>query len=159
MRFIYIILILLVILQGCEKTNEETTDHFPECVGIEGSFNPQNISKSFSGKFWNSDTIINTKFVFTDYVNYYAILRAEKSWNMWVKFTTGSTSYIYQNFYCYYSFVDERWYAWTGMDLNGTYTSWDLNFETFNCSEFTGKCDVTFQDGQDTVHYQFEGRR
>jgi len=154
MKIFVATLFIMTIFLSCEQLSDE----FPACVGTTEGFNPHKIINPYSGKIWGEDTVIYTQFIFTDYVDYNLLLSAERSWNMWIKFTSGSST-IYQSSYCYYSYSDDIYYAFTGFDYMGQYTSWDFHFETFDCSKLSGLCLVSRIEVQDTLKYFFEGKR
>lgn len=150
-------LVLGIILSSCDS-NDDSSPKFPECVGTTESINPYSITNFYTGKIWGEDTTIHTQFIFADYVDYNVLFAAERSWNMYVKFTSG-TSTIYQSFYCWYSFGEYKYYANSGFDYRGKYSNWDFNFETFDCSKLSGICLVSRPDTSDTLQYRFEGIR
>lgn len=144
-------------LPGCDKSNDEPDEKFPECVGIEGSFNPYSIQKAYSGSIWNQDTSISTQFIFTEYQFNLSILRT--SWLMYFKLATGPTSVSYYSAPCFRSDITDKWYASSGLDFNGHYTSWDFYFDVLDCSGLSGLCRVIRPDIPDTVDFNFEGSR
>lgn len=148
------LMLIMTLFLSCEKSS----DDFPACVGTTEAFDPQKITNPYNGKIWGEDTIIYTQFVFSDYVDYNVLLSAERSWNMWIRFIKGSST-IYQSCYCYYSYSDQVYYATTGFDYRGQYSSWDFHFESFDCSKLSGFCLVTRNEVQDTLRYYFEGKR
>ena len=158
MRLIGAALFILATLLSCGDLIDDSSPKFPECAGIKESFNPYNIVNPYSGKIWGADTTFYTLFIFTNYVNYNLLLTAEKSWTMWVKFTSGTIT-RYQSGDCYYSFSDGKWYGWTGFDYRGQYASWDFKFEKFDCSKLSGSIKISRPEKQDTLNYRFEGTR
>ena len=158
MKNIIAIVIITTALLSCNLLKDDLSPQFPECVGIKENLNPKNIIKPYSGKISGKDTVIYTQFIFADYVDYNYMLTAERSFNMYIKFSKGTTI-IYQGFYCYYSFADKKWYAQSGFDYRGGYTQWDFHFETFDCSKISGTCNVIRANPPDTLIYHFEGSR
>ena len=148
---------MLVMIPGCNEFNGESSDEFPDCVGIEGSFNPNSIQKAYSGRIWSQDTSFSTQFIFTDYKFDVSILRT--SWEMWFKRNIGPSTVRYQSAYCFGSDVTDYWFANTGFEFDGQYTSWDFYFEEFDCSVLSGYCTVIWPDFQDTINFNFEGSR
>jgi hypothetical protein len=149
---------IVLLLNGCRDTHDDPLKDFPNCVGITGSLNPYSIVNPYSGRIWGNDTVIVTQFIFTDYVNYNLLLTAERSWNMYVKFTSGTTT-KYQSTFCYYSFTDKNYFAWSGFDYRGNYSSWEFKFDVFNCIKLSGSILVKQPEVQDTLKYRFEGSR
>jgi len=150
---------IIAVLLSCKKSADDSPK-FPECVGIKESLNSQNINtvSRYSGRIWGGDTVIYTQFIFTDYVDYNYLLSAERSFNMSIKFSKGSTT-IYQGTYCYYNYMDKKWYAQSGFDYRGQYSSWNFSFETFDCSKISGACNVVLTDISEPIIYNFEGNR
>lgn len=149
---------VLLLFLSCDSLNEDPSPEFPECAGIKGSFDPRRIASSYSGKIGNDDTVIHTSFTFTDYVDYNYLLSAQRSWNMWIRFTSSDTI-KYQSSYCYYSFTDQRWYASTGFDLAGRYGWWEFQFQTFTCSRLSGSLEVAWNNDPDPEVFYFEANR
>lgn len=158
MKKIIPILIIMTAMFSCNWFKDDLSPQFPACVGIKESLNPKNIINPYSGKIAGNDTLIYTQFIFTDYIDYNYLLSAERSFNMYIKFSKG-TATIYQSFYCFYSYSDEKWYAQSGFDYRGTYSQWDVHFETFNCSEIYGSCNVVLVDIPEPFIYHFEASR
>jgi hypothetical protein len=158
MKNFLVLIFLVFLITGCKDTDDDPFHDFPDCVGIESSLNPYSIVKPYSGKIWGSDTVIYTQFIFTDYVNYNLLFSAERSWNMYIKFTSGTTT-KYQSSNCYYSFTDKKYFAWSGFDYRGNYSTWDFKFDVFDCSKLSGSILVIQPEVQDTLEYRFEGNR
>lgn len=151
-------LLMLLTVPGCEKSNGDDPQlTFPDCVGIQESFNPQNIRKPYSGRIWSQDTGFFTQFIFTEYQFDVIILRT--SWTMYFKRSLGPTSVTYQSAHCYGSDLADSWFAHTGFDFDGQYTSWNFYFEEFDCSELSGYCSVIRPHVPDTLDFYFEGSR
>jgi hypothetical protein len=142
---------------GCKKLDADSSEKFPDCVGIEESFNPNNIQKAYGGRIWSQDTSFSTNFIFTDYKFDVSILRT--SWVMWFKRNIDPTTVRYQSANCFRSDVTDYWFANSGFDFNGHYTSWDFYFEEFDCSVLSGYCTVIRPDIPDTIDFYFEGNR
>ena len=153
----FIFLLIIIASPGCIDLTEDSSNEFPDCVGIKESFDPYNIQKAYRGRIWNSDTTISTQFIFTEYRFDVSILR--KSWVMYIKLKTGPTTTTYQSASCFRSSVTDYWYASTGFDFNGNHTSWDFNFEKFDCSSLSGQCEVIRTEISDTLNFNFEGNR
>lgn len=158
MKNLIAIVIITTVMLSCNLLKDDTSPHFPECVGIKESLDPTYIINPYSGEISGKDTVIYTQFIFTDYIDYNYLLSVERSFNMYIKFIKG-TSTIYQRFYCFYSFADKKWYAQSGFDYRGGYTQWDIHFETFDCSKISGSCNVALADIQEPLIYHFEGSR
>lgn len=110
MKNLIAIVIIITAIFSCNLLKFDLYHLFPECVGIEENLNTKNIINPYSGKISGMDTVIYTQFIFTDYIDYNYLLSAERSFNMYIKFTKGKST-IYQSFYCFYSHSDEKWYA------------------------------------------------
>lgn len=148
---------ILIVLPGCEKSSGASEEKFPDCVGTEESFNPYSIQKAYSGSIWNQDTSISTQFIFTEYRFNLSILRT--SWIMYFKLATSPTSVSYYSASCFRSDITDNWYANSGLDFNGHYTTWDFYFEELDCSELYGFCRVIRPDKPDTLDFNIEGSR
>lgn len=158
MKNLVAVLTIMAVLLSCNFLKENSSPQFPECAGTKESLNPNNIINPYSGKISGKDTVIYTQFIFANYIDYNYLLSAERSFNMYIKFTKG-TSTIYQSFYCYYSYSEEKWYAQSGFDYRGGYTQWDFLFGTFDCSKISGSCNVVLADATEPLIYHFEGSR
>lgn len=156
LRLLYIAA-LLVMITGCNKNTEEASEEFPDCVGIEEAFNPASIRKAYYGRIWSQDTSFTTQFMFTEYKFDVSILRT--SWMMYFKRNTSPTRIIYQSAYCFRSDVTDNWFANTGFDFDGQYSTWDFYFEEFGCTDLSGYCTVIRPDIPDTLDFYFEGSR
>ena len=144
-------------IPGCKKTDDETPDKFPDCVGIEESFNPYNVQKAYNGRIWSQDTSFTTQFIFTEYQ--FNISYLSTSWVMYFKRNVSQTSVVYQSAFCFHSHVTDYWHANTGFDFNGQYSNWDFYFEEFDCGVLSGYCTVIRPDVPDTLDFYFEGSR
>ena len=156
-RHLIIGLFLLLMLPGCNKTGGDPAAQFPDCVGIEESFDPYNIRKPYYGRIWSQDTSFSTQFIFTEYQYDLSVL--SRSWVMYIKLNISPTSVRYQSAHCFRSRVTDFWFARTGFDFDGHYTSWDIYFEEFDCSDLSGYCTVIRPDIPDTLDFYFEGSR
>lgn len=149
--------LVFLVMTGCRKFTEEAPEEFPDCVGIEESFNPNSIRKAYYGRIWSQDTSFTTQFLFTEYKFDVSILRT--SWIMYFKRQTGPTSVVYQSAWCFRSDITNNWFATTGFDFDGQYSTWDFYFEEFDCKDLSGHCAVIRPDVPDTLDFYFEGSR
>ena len=156
-HLLIIALLILLTISGCNKLIDDSSNKFPDCVGIEESFNPNNIQRAYLGRIWSQDTAITTQFIFTEYKFDVSILST--SWVMYFKRKTGPTSVTYQSASCFGSDLTDSWYAHTGFDFDGHYTSWNFYFEEFDCSGLSGYCTVIRPEIPDTLDFNFEGSR
>jgi hypothetical protein len=149
--------LVLLMIPGCKKSTEEAPEEFPDCVGIEESFNPYSIRKAYNGRIWSQDTSFTTQFIFTDYKFDASILRT--SWMMYFKRNTSPTRVVYQSAWCFRSDITNYWFASTGFDFEGLYNSWDFYFEEFDCTVLSGHITVIRPDIPETLDFYFEGSR
>lgn len=149
-----IALCMLVMIPGCDKFEGES---FPDCVGIEGKFDPYNIKKAYDGRIWDQDTSFTTQFIFTEYT--FDLRVMSKSWLMYFKRIISTTKDSYYSANCYRSASADIWFSKTYLDFNGHYTIWDFYFEEFDCSDLSGYINVIRPDIEDTVNYHFEASR
>jgi hypothetical protein len=149
--------VMLLVIPGCKELNGESSEKFPDCVGIEGIFDPYNIQQAYRGRIWSQDTSFTTQFIFTEYSFDLSLLST--TWVMYLKRNLSPTSVSYQSAICVGSDATDTWYANTSFDFDGQYTVWDFYFEEFDCSDLSGYCTVTRPDIPDTLDFNFEGSR